>query len=112
MGAISAVKNETKRKKQMVVRRGYEKEDVVDTLERLCKGKSYAEVARKSSVPLRTLLKKSQGQHSGIMIEGLRTHVNINKVLRNLCIFIFSLIIALTGYLFLESVNFCCEHGI
>ena len=64
MGAISAVKNETKRKKQMVVRRGYEKEDVVDTLERLCKGKSYAEVARKSSVPIRTLLKKSQGQHS------------------------------------------------
>ena len=78
-GAISAIKNETKRKKQVVVRRGYEKEDVVDTLERLGKGKSCAEVARKSSVPLRTLFKKAQGQHSGIMIEGLCTHVNIGK---------------------------------
>ena len=50
----------------MVVRRGhYEKQDVVDALERVCNGKSYAEVARTSSVPLRTLFKKAQASTAG-----------------------------------------------
>lgn len=57
----------------MVVRRGhYEKQDVVDALERVRDGESYAEVARTSSVPLRTLFKKAKDQQSGIPIEGLR----------------------------------------
>nr|CCA27457.1 PREDICTED: similar to conserved hypothetical protein [Albugo laibachii Nc14] len=57
----------------MVVRRGhYEKQDVVDALERVRNGESYPEVARASSVPLRTLFKKAKDQQSGIPIEGLR----------------------------------------
>nr|CCA24691.1 conserved hypothetical protein [Albugo laibachii Nc14] len=57
----------------MVVRRGhYEKQDVVDALERVHNGESYAEVARTSSVPLRTLVKKAKDQQSGIPIKGLR----------------------------------------
>ena len=80
MGAISAVKNETKRKKQMVVRRGHhEKQEVDDAFEKLCIGDSFAEAALTSSVPRRTLFKKAQGRHIGIMIEGLRTHGNIGK---------------------------------
>uniref|UniRef100_M4B1V2 HTH psq-type domain-containing protein n=1 Tax=Hyaloperonospora arabidopsidis (strain Emoy2) TaxID=559515 RepID=M4B1V2_HYAAE len=56
----------------MVMRRGhYEKQDVVDALERVCHGESYAKVARTSSVPLRTLFKKAKDQQSGIPIEGL-----------------------------------------
>ena len=65
----------------MVVCRGhYEKKDVVDALERVCNDESYSVVARTSSVPFCTLFKKAQGQHRGIMIEGLRTHENIGKL--------------------------------
>ena len=58
----------------MVVRRGhYEKQDMVDALERVRHGESsYDEVARTSSIPLRTKLKEAKDQPSGIPIEGLR----------------------------------------
>ena len=57
----------------MVVRRGhYEKQDVVDALERVHNGESYAEVARTSSVLLCTLFKKAKDQQNGILIEEQR----------------------------------------
>lgn len=60
----------------MVVRRGHhEKQEVDDAFEKLCIGDSFAEAALTSSVPRRTLFKKAQGRHIGIMIEGLCTHM-------------------------------------
>ena len=95
----------------MLMRRGqYEKKDVVNALKRVSNDESYAEVARTSSVPLRTLFKKAQGQHSEIMIEGMRTHVNIGKF----CTTFYHYILPQNHLhrLFFESVTFCCGHGI
>ena len=65
-GGIFALKNETRRRKQMVVRRGhYEKQDVVDAMKRVRNGESYAKVARASYVPLRTLFKKAKVSKGG-----------------------------------------------
>ena len=55
----------------MVRRRRYQKQDVVDALERVRHGELYSEVARKSSFPLRTLFKKAKNQKIGIPTEGL-----------------------------------------
>ena len=61
----------------MVVRHGhYDKQDVVDALERVRHGEPYAEVARTSSFPLCTLLKKTKDQQSKISIEGMRRGTN------------------------------------
>ena len=74
----------------MMVRRGhYEKQDVVNALEIMWNGESYAEVARTSSFILRTLFKRAQGHHSRILIEGMRTHVNIGEFLQNMFIIIY-----------------------
>ena len=55
-----------------MVRRGhYKKQDVIDALERVHRGEPYTEVARTSSVPLRTLFKNAKDQQSGIPIKRL-----------------------------------------
>ena len=71
-GEFFAIKTETRRRKQMVVRCGhFEKQDVVDALEILRNVISYAEVAQTSSIPSRTLFKKAKDNQNGIPIEGL-----------------------------------------